>query len=1228
MLKNVNISKYEGDYEGDFDRFDKYNDLGDLNGFNEEGCFDLLKKYYSENHLNNIFSKDLELDFYAKRDVFWKLVNDIDKELKGINKKGYINDFIVADEVKFPLTSGLLTAILGSRTVEEKMVPYTLKDLKDPDRLELVKWWFNIINLDLYVLITYLRRTSEEKLKETSSIEGIFVKGLIDEKDEKVLLDLKVMGSDVRNGLESYIKLGLKKGGLTILQNTYTGFDSEYQYLDGNRNKLLSVQLGTCFRNILKLPTPVDSYENKGINSFSGAMYKLNSKNPKLNLNLIKEMISSNIIQVRKMLYPFYDESIKKLVYGLNDLGITNINKGEYTYFLFDKGIFRTWFKSDVEKGVSLVDLVKKSDEMTKSDREEALKKLFDLLIKIFHSNEESKDKKQEDKAKLLEFNQKESGFDFDKKVFSEDGVEYDEEEKGFKEGEEEEEVGVERAEYVGDVGESDYLKYLSKGKRFVRTYKQSFTTGQTSLTIRKNNYFIGHHTVADLSMLKDYEVFKCDLDIVNGSMVTLGKPILINGVNFYLRDTKLLAPGGNKSLKALGFLYGENKVKIEGWIEKMSELLKENYNLFKDYAVQDAKITLIHALFMEEFAFKFGIIGIPLSLSKISSSFLRTEWDRLEYGGYQVDPLYLLNDSKTQTPKGLFFTKDIGLRMSYYIANYKGGRNESFMYGVDDAFKWFDYDLVGAYTTIMSLMGNPDYSKAKFIAPKAIEDFSYEELIFSYIIIKGDFEFPKNTKFPSIPCFIDETTTIYPLKGLCNLTGAEYVCAKEQGCEIAIKEIFFIPFEVAKKSEAGEAGEAEFENEKLKDHLGVEQNMEPLFSEKFINKPFFEVIRKLQLERAKHPKGSILNHLFKELANSLYGILVKGISNKMKYDIKMGRTIRMEGNDLSNPILASWVTAFIRSLIGETLHNVNLLGGKVVSVTTDGFLTNLEDLEEKVFKMPTSFLLKVCKKARAGLTVDSDNPNDKALEIKKEGIGIITWTTRGQFSLDGNLMAATGFQRGLYSLEEIDKLLRDCISSDSKEITYINKRLRSAVEIFKYGGHVTNEYRDQIFRLLFDNKRKIIDKGLENEKVFDSDPVFNDESAKLFRFIGKKSHTKKYQRQLNVKVHTNRYKNVLDITIRNFIRCLLTNSLNLDCSVFKNYSEILEFVKVFDSKINLNTNTIAQLKRRSVKPKILYRDSISNAFIEYIMLKFPEFDDIKFFNELKDSKDSTGEGE
>ena len=42
-------------------------------------------------------------------------------------------------------------------------------------------------------------------------------------------------------------------------------------------------------------------------------------------------------------------------------------------------------------------------------------------------------------------------------------------------------------------------------------------------------------------------------------------------------------------------------------------------------------------------------------------------------------------NADEVQTPKGLFATGDVGAHMSYFIANYKGGRNESFMYGVDE---------------------------------------------------------------------------------------------------------------------------------------------------------------------------------------------------------------------------------------------------------------------------------------------------------------------------------------------------------------------------------------------------------------------------------------------------------------------------------------------------------------------------------------------------------------
>lgn len=41
-----------------------------------------------------------------------------------------------------------------------------------------------------------------------------------------------------------------------------------------------------------------------------------------------------------------------------------------------------------------------------------------------------------------------------------------------------------------------------------------------------------------------------------------------------------------------------------------------------------------------------------------------------------------------------------------------------------------------------------------------------------------------------------------------------------------------------------------------------------------------------------------------------------------------------------------------MRSLIAEMLYNVDLLGGQVVSCTTDGFVTDIEDLENKILAL------------------------------------------------------------------------------------------------------------------------------------------------------------------------------------------------------------------------------------------------------------------------------------
>lgn len=311
------------------------------------------------------------------------------------------------------------------------------------------------------------------------------------------------------------------------------------------------------------------------------------------------------------------------------------------------------------------------------------------------------------------------------------------------------------------------------------------------------------------------------------------------------------------------------------------------------------------------------------------------------------------------------------------YIGNYKGGRNESFMYGWDLKEKWFDYDLTSAYTTIMGFLGHPVYSQMSVLKnPLSLSD---KDLINSYMIIKCKFKFPDSVKYPSIPCYVDDTTTVYPLTGEALLTGFEYKLAKSQGCVIEIDECFIIPFKKIDKNGFINLCES-------KKSLSKFDKDQEVFIESSIDKPYYEVIKELQQKRRLYPKKSLYNKLYKEMANSIYGNVVRGISNKRVFDIKSNGMVNLTANELSNPIIGSHITSMVRTVIGETLHNINKLGGKIVSVTTDGFITNIENLELLLMELPSNetYFVRLYRKMRKMLGFDLE-----AYELKNSGVGI-----------------------------------------------------------------------------------------------------------------------------------------------------------------------------------------------------------------------------------------------
>jgi hypothetical protein len=65
-----------------------------------------------------------------------------------------------------------------------------------------------------------------------------------------------------------------------------------------------------------------------------------------------------------------------------------------------------------------------------------------------------------------------------------------------------------------------------------------------------------------------------------------------------------------------------------------------------------------------------------------------------------------------------------------------------------------------------MAQLSLPDDKSGKLIDPSDIKIWTNEQLLKGYLIVNGSFQYPKNVKDPSIPCYVDKTTAVYPFWG------------------------------------------------------------------------------------------------------------------------------------------------------------------------------------------------------------------------------------------------------------------------------------------------------------------------------------------------------------------------------------------------------------------------------------------------------------------------------
>jgi hypothetical protein len=474
--------------------------------------------------------------------------------------------------------------------------------------------------------------------------------------------------------------------------------------------------------------------------------------------------------------------------------------------------------------------------------------------------------------------------------------------------------------------------------------------------------YAAAHFSRADLSAFMDFKDIRGSFDSVSNTFVTLTHPYKANyydksnnkhPLSIHLIDTMLLTPGG-KSLAHLGDLYDFPKITLPvGMINKMDELLKTDPKLFKDYAIRDAEISCRHAWKMMEFAEEhFDKDKPPSTLGNISVKHVKAIWEKENIDIAEVvgtekhtEAEYSKNTGRKHTK-----TRDVPLvevHENYAFATecFHGGRNEGFVFGFSEInIDWQDVDLAGAYTTAMSAIKIPDYKNLE--DTKSVGDFKPDVLGLARV----QFKFPDDTRFPCLPVR-SGNGLIFPLEGVTTIASPELKLALDMGANITIKRGLVIPW----KSEV---------------------------------RPFELFSKSVRDMRLSNEKGSVDEQTWKEIGNSLYGKTAQGLRPRRVFDGRSSESRLLPPCEVTQPFLAAYITSLVRAVISEMLHRIPD-DKTVVSVTTDGFITDAVDIDQ------SGPLCQIFSELRERI---SDDP--AILEVKHRATQVCCMKTRGQVSV------------------------------------------------------------------------------------------------------------------------------------------------------------------------------------------------------------------------------------
>lgn len=660
--------------------------------------------------------------------------------------------------------------------------------------------------------------------------------------------------------------------------------------------------------------------------------------------------------------------------------------------------------------------------------------------------------------------------------------------------------------------------------------------------------------------------------------------------------DTLLITPGG-MGLAECGELLGLPKLTIPALysITNMREYLLGDRAGFEAYALRDAEIAVRYALQVRNFcARELMIDRVPATIGAMAvSRFTKTLKENnmspeVCLGTHiKTRELWLTEKQAFRTIKNPASVPSRELFETFPINCYHGGRNECFMMGVTPSDHWYDYDLAGAYTTGLLDILTPDYGNIRL--SKNPDDYCGHVMGFALVT----FRFPESVPYPSLPVRTDQYGLFFPLSGESWATAPEIELALSLGADMTIHNGIIVPWICATSPHNSESTSV-----------------------------FLPFVQQVRENRNRHIKGSLEEKFWKEIGNSLYGKLAQGLRAKTAFDTARGLNRSLPPSSVTQPFFAAHVTGFIRAVVGE-LMNALPSDSSVVSVTTDGFLTNCP-LNKINMSGPLS--------SRFQSLCDIVDPGSSMLTCKHEVSQLIAMKTRGQLTykaIQGKpvVHARAGVKppadipRSDYNDYMVDLYLNRLPGQTLSRSTLISTR-----EMWLSESDLVSREQDIRLNLEFDFKRQPVQPAMnEGHLLMSSRPWDNMEEALQQRSLfddWRQTHTLKtladwddwcdflYCRtvfsDMKLKVGSKRSD---DILVRLFLRALTQCQWGLMPKDKKSYSckEVAEWltsegysVTVTDVK-NAVRAKIPQMKFSSVTPRM-------KSLMDIIARKYPTF--------------------